>query len=271
MLQQVVPTPSLWRLPIFHAGWLTLLSTIPTALSAAQEAGSLQPHYAYRKTSTALANQTFTGQPHHTPLLCTSFAQPSGGSTPRHLEFYHVYFSPLGLCLVWQHHSRHCRSFHHISNGVYFTCTSLPAAPIWPCLSAEGGRRCKSWDPLFLSIWCIDQLPGTSKSQLATVSKWKLTVLAGHNLQVFLGFLMSFMLVFETSRSERAEKDYQSNHSTCWCKVRDFIFFSKHKKFWMGCYSTERQFISSIFFMHSQGSILWLDLQNTSFKVMYSF
>lgn len=51
------------------------------------------------------------------------------------------------------------------------------------------------------------------------------TVLKGHDLQVFLGFLVSFLLVFETSRSERAEKGYQSNNSTCWCKVRDFYLY----------------------------------------------
>lgn len=141
-----------------------------------------------------------------------------------------MYFSRLGFCLVWQHHRRHCRSLHPISYGVYFLCISPSASPIWPCLSAQE-RRCNLWHPLFLSIWCISHLPGTSKSQLTSVSKWKLTVLEGNNLQVFFGFLMSFMLVFEARRSERAEEGYQSSHSICWCNVRDLIFFQNINDF----------------------------------------
>lgn len=130
----------------------------------------------------------------HSPIihsfLCTSFVQWCEGSISSYLEFYHVYFSHLGFCLVWQHHRRHCRSFHPNSNGVYFPCTHPSAAPIWSCLCAEKGRRCNSWHPLFLSIQSINHLPGTSKSQLTSVSKWKLTVLEDNNLQVFLGFLI---------------------------------------------------------------------------------
>lgn len=193
MLQQAVPMQSLWRLLILCRGWLTLLSTISTVLSAAEEAeaGSLQLHYILRKTSTAPAIRLSQDSTIIHSFLCTSFAQTSGGSKSMYLEFYHVCFSHLGFCPVWQHHRRHCRSFNPISNGVYFPCSPPSAAPTWSCLSAEG-RRCNSWHPYFCpsnaSILCqapprVSSLQFTSGNWLY----WKATI---------CNFSLAFLLAF---------------------------------------------------------------------------
>lgn len=93
--------------------------------------------------------------------------------------------------------------------------------------------------PVFVHLTQQSSARHLQESAHFTFQMEAMTVLKGHNLQVFRGFHVSFLLVFETSRSGRAEKGYQNTNSTCWYKVGDFylyfIFISNCKLFQMGC------------------------------------
>lgn len=171
VLQHAVPTPCLWGLPTSHEGWQTPLSTVATALAAAGEG---EARHTLKKSSKPPAYQAFTGEPHaHTLSLHKVYSTIRRQNTKLHGFLSCMFTACESLTCFAAPYDAAAVFLPVVSNGVPFPCSPPTAAPIWPCLSAAGVRGCSSRHPLFLSIWCGNHLPGTSKGQLASASKLK--------------------------------------------------------------------------------------------------